>query len=328
MLLNTHDVAHCILCDESVLLAEDEAVEDVEDVEDDLVLSYSFKPRPQFQHCNEPSKLYFGVETEINFEDEYTKDCVLKTIKRAERYYLRDGLFYLKYDGSLHYGIECVSHPATLGFWKKLEEKEQLDIYFSLLRHFGGKVKVCSEDIYYKKVYTAGLHVHISSKSMTDLHKYRFHLFINNLQDYSEVIARREGNDYAVYYGYETYRKNLKEYVEQQTSRDSSRYSAVNWTNRDTVEVRIFAAAMNVTEYLTAIEYCHAVYQYTKHCGIGYLLNNEKHIVWAHFLKFIEHDKRYNNLCAFVRGSQELTADYLPGQKHNIKRKRREKTCA
>ena len=195
---------------------------------------YPYKPAAVFHDCDESSKLYFGMELEYNVDREDKR----ASIEPASE--LSESDIYVKTDSSIS-GYELVSHPRTLASWK-----EYLSCtYASVLQDIesnGGEVDN-----------NTGIHIHVSKSAMTDAHKARFAMFVNNFSNLSAFIACRPDTEYQRYF------KKTEEDFE-----NASRYEAVNWHNSATVELRIYKSSFDKKVILSYLQHAHAVYRYTK----------------------------------------------------------------
>ena len=108
---------NCLLHDDDVLWQDDYPYcqSCYDDISDDFINEYSYKPDPIFHRCHNEKKIrYYGVELEI---DKGGKDD-----SNAETLYnianSNDNNLYIKSDGSLSDGMELVSHPCSLLYHK------------------------------------------------------------------------------------------------------------------------------------------------------------------------------------------------------------------
>lgn len=220
---------------------------------DKRIWNYSRKPKARLHYtrlqraikdsmqANAPSWLLFGVENELSFDSVETR---YKAISAFRSIFKNTESFYLKHDGSLSNGVETVSHPRTLESWQALKPK--LEKAFEKLRGFTNGLQ-------------DGLHVHISKRGMTEIHKKRFESFIVANQDLIEKIARRLECHWCEYGARPT-----SGYHVMEKGDNYHRRKAVNWKNANTVELRIFNSTLDVNHYLASIEFCHAIYTFTK----------------------------------------------------------------
>jgi hypothetical protein len=136
-----------------------------------------------------------------------------------------------------------------------------------------------------------GMHVHISKAGMSDIHKIRFQTFFDSIPDILPDIARRGANRWAQY-------KKIAEPSLKNATHHPDRYMAVNWLPSRTVEIRCFRGTLDTNEYMASIEFCHAVYQFTKsQISIAQLV---KGCGWEQFCKFIGKTARYAGLVKYL----------------------------
>jgi len=232
--------------------------QDCEQSEDDNGLySYNYKPDSVFYGDGD---LFFGIELEIESEGNSIYDAVQS---------LPD-FVYAKADSSINNGLEVVSHPTS---WNWLQEnKKQWDIILNL-----------REDGFLSyKTDTCGMHVHLSKKAFSTLHLYKFlKMFFEN-QEFITIISRRRLSKLERYASLQSdesivYKAKIKNNTE--------RYTAVNLQNEESVEVRIFRGTLSPVGFWRNVEFCKAVYEYTKIASIkdisadklcDYIMNQQK----------------------------------------------------
>ena len=241
---------------------------------------YSYKPTPLFHKTTLETTahpLYFGVELE---QSHNSRSDLADNLEAFEETFGTDEeTWYLKQDSSLRSGFEMVSHPRTLASWHELAE--DIESYFD----DASKYSIAGRD---------GLHIHISKRAMSVPHMVRFGSFFATEQDNIIPIARRNSKEWAKYHDKPKTGNDCRD-----TLNHRSRYQAVNWCNRNTVEIRIFRSTTDIREFFAAIEFCHAAYLFTKRAvSIQQIVNGES---WPLFLAFIRQDKRYRNLVVFLK---------------------------
>ena len=246
------------------------------------VHSYSYTPSLVFHRGAgeaREGRLYFGVELELSHA---TGDDKINNIDSCVEILGGDDAsnVYLKEDGSLERGFEIVSHPRTLQSWQ--EFRPVIEKYFDAAKN-------------YSDGHRDGLHIHISRRGMSAPHIARLGAFIAACQDEITVIARRNAEQWAKYHKKPENGREVKA-----TASTASRYTALNWCNASTAELRVFRATLDVDEFFAAIEFSHAAYQFTKN-AIG-IVEIVKGNPWQHFLAFLNSNKkRYETLIAFLR---------------------------
>lgn len=270
----------------------------VSDDDNALIKYYSYKPQPIF-HGEGP--LFLGAEIEIStpFNNDHYSYSVrernqqkrLEAAKIAQDH-LSD-LGYLKEDGSIRNGFEMVTHPMTYPWamenfpWPMLSE----------LKTFG-----CEPHE------SCGMHIHVSRKGFSSpTHIYQWMKFFYRNQRPIQTIARRRDNSYSRFDGNE--RENIKYYAKNQRPRNHGmmRYAAINATNRETFELRVFASSLNETEVQAAMGLAHASIEYTRKLTSADVLKN-KGWEWPTFSRWVKANEIYQplteemekrNLCAY-----------------------------
>lgn len=250
---------------------------------DRRVHDYSYRPSPIFHRTAEEQaqgRLYFGIELELSHDSNADRSENITACLDS----LNDGCeernVYLKQDGSLATGFEIVSHPRTLESWH--EFRPRIEKYFMKAQDYTDGTR-------------DGLHVHISRRGMSPAHMARFGAFVAACQDEITLIARRDSRQWAKYHKKPKTGNDVRDTVST-----VDRYTALNWCPSSTVELRVFRATLDATEFYAAIEFAHASYQFTKrHIGIMEIIKGNP---WEHFLAFLNDNKtRYLSLIVFLR---------------------------
>ena len=208
----------------------------------DAIHDYYYKPTPIFYG---DGNRFFGVELEIDGAGEDSDNAAeILHIANAEQ-----PLTYCKHDGSLDEGFEIVTHPMTLDFhlrsmpWEQIVEKAKKLGYTS---HQAG---------------TCGLHVHInrtafgSTESTQDAAIARTLFFFEKFWDELLKFSRRtqgQLNQWAARYGYKDQPQEILDHAK--SGRHAGRYTAVNLTNADTVEFRMFRGTLKYNTLIATLE--------------------------------------------------------------------------
>lgn len=207
---------------------------------------YSYKPEPCFHNTDDTTTYhretpYLGVELEI--------DCGDKRKAVEELYDIGDNedLFYMKHDGSLGGpGIEIVTHPCELDY--HLEKFPWDEISETAVRN-GYKSHNTS---------TCGLHVHMSrsafgtNEDLQDLNIAKIIILVDRFWDELVKFSRRDYEalrhwakkpDAKIY----SYDNETTAITKAKNSGNRDRYKAVNLTNTNTVEFRLFRGTLKVS---------------------------------------------------------------------------------
>lgn len=230
------------------------------------VMNYSYKPVPFHNYINS-KKVFFGFENEINYLD---PSDMSKSRKHIYTSYKASEI-YLKSDGSINGpGFEVVSAPMTLEYFNEMD-LNPLFTYKPAL----------SDD-------SCGLHVHVSKKAFDGpAHTYKFVNFINTNKDFITIIAGRSVNSYCRRF------KGKKEVIKGVVKKQGlEKYQAVNLSNPNTYEIRVFKGAKTEFSLRMRVEFTLALVEYTRDCP----LNEEGH---EGFVKWVNKD--YPNLNRFFK---------------------------
>ena len=251
-----------------------------ENIPEKLIKGYSYKPFPKFYGVSENyyTPIFFGVELEIGkILDGYSPDEMASELQEE----LGD-FVYFKEDGSLRYGFEIVTHPATIDYFKSSQIFEKIE---KTLLH---KARAFNK---------GGMHIHISRKAFKDdNHLGRFVFFLNYHRKFCEIIAQRNSNRWAAWYNDEVIPDPFTPVRLTQTyNLSGDRYKAINLENKYTIEVRVFNANIYANRNLKNIEFLDAVLKFTA---------EEKNYKLDEFLDFIQKPE-YVNLINFLEDRKE-----------------------
>lgn len=229
--------------------------------------SYGTKPNPVFKNFkydkNIPlGKRYYGLELEYSNTNP-------SRLKREMLYLYKDRWLYNKSDGSLNNGVEVVTSPCD---------------YKSIMLLLD-KMKEPIKSITYRTRYkdNAGIHIHVSRKSIPSYNIYKLSYLLNNKQaeELSSIIFYLTGrhkrvDDESVV----RYAKigNIDKFRDEQ-----DRYLALNLSNSNTIEFRIFKTTNDMDEVKSYINFVESMINFTdvtpfKDVNLNnyllYLLNN------------------------------------------------------
>jgi hypothetical protein len=268
------------------------------DNEDDDLHGHDYKPSPIFQFDNpveaKTTKLFFGVELETECSGKYrNRNAVVEMINETNE------LFYCKEDSSLSYGVEIVTHPMS---WEYIQRKETQETFNGLLKDLV-KLHVKSYD-----TKTCGIHIHMSRAAFTKLHLYKFARFIYGHKAFMECIAQRKATHYA---RFDTRNTALAAIICGVQNMAGGRYCALNTENRTTVELRVFKGTLNQGSFWKNLEFCKALYEFTKEAPLLWFKVDKKTTNWDQrnygrvLCKFLEYiasrQVEYPNLYAYLK---------------------------
>lgn len=255
-----------------------------------VVKSYSFRPAPRFlKLAMERSPFYFGMELEVESRKKRSQEMAKE---------LREALgpdFYFKEDGSLSYnhGIEIVSHPMTLAYFRQQEYDKKIESFKDELAAFFRK--------------NCGLHFHISKSAFKgdEAHMFRFVEFHFQNKKFIQFIGQRKLNHFCVL-NKDTKKERIKTAIKNKESLSAGHYDAVNIENEHTVELRYFRANVLGPRLIKNMEFIRCLFEFTKTA-------TDDQLLVPHFLEYLtKHRKRYGYLYEFIDTRNRIFAPVLP----------------
>lgn len=208
--------------------------------EEQVIHDYYYKPEPHFLGTG---SRYFGVELEIDGAGESNANAA-KIVETAN---CEGELVYTKHDGSLDDGFEIVTHPMTLDYhlskmpWAAVLEKAKEMDYLS---HKAG---------------TCGLHVHVNRTAFGETEAEQEEVIARILyffeKHWEELLkfSRRTRNQlkqWADRYGL----KDQPQDILKHAKGNQQRYTAVNLTNSDTIEFRMFRGTLKLNTLIATLQ--------------------------------------------------------------------------
>jgi hypothetical protein len=236
---------------------------------------HSSKNQISFKHDSWTSKhgRFLGVELEVETMDRY-----LDLEPKAHQ--LNDAInggsvgsqVFFERDGSLSNGFEIVTNPMSLPahreLWKWLENKS---LTKGLISHKGRD----------RGRSNCGLHIHVNRDRLSKLQIAKIVAFVNSPdnRDFISALARRYGEAMTGFCRIKDEKAKVGKALQS-----SDRYEAVNVTPKKTIEFRIFRGTLKYESLVAAIEFVHALCEYTASCGDCSAAN----LGYESFLKFAE----------------------------------------
>lgn len=227
-------------------------------------------------------RLHFGVELECERGRFDISDFGRWTEDDSD-----SPLVHFEEDGSLDCGgVEAITQPCTLRYHQEEMDWRSL---CATLEEQGFRSHNTSN---------CGLHVHISRDALKPTTIVKMDVFVNRAKDFFSVIARRES-----FYGCGGKYDRGKMADKRKALRDgdhSERYTAVNTTNRDTVEVRIFRGTLRHETILGTIEMLHGLVNFLDNMPVVRIYETERNV--AKFIDYLaENHGKYPHVLPMMR---------------------------
>jgi len=265
--------------------------------QDCVIHRYGYKPAPIFhgtERFGDPSMLFMGVELEVDGADQ-KQECAEELLEIENN---RTDLFYLKEDASLtHGGFEIVTHPCTLEYhqqsfpWKRIIDIAQS--YHFLSHNIG----------------TCGLHVHVNRTALGDTADERddtaakiIMIFDRFWDMFVRFSRRRRGSlDHYAFAPNAQIQPGDTRFKAIYKSKDActDHYCAVNLSNQNTVEFRIFRGTLKYNTLIASLQLVSNVVEIAK----THTLEEISTMTWESIINI----HRYDELV------QYLTERNMPG---------------
>lgn len=244
--------------------------EDCEESND--IADWNYKPAPVFfglpPRVALPTRgqMTYGVE----LETEYREFPDRAAVNDAARCLWTDrDATYLKGDGSLEDGVEIVSHPMTLEFARANINREAIQEMVSLGQRAWNTGR-------------CGIHIHLGRVGFqSKAHMARFAILYYRSQAQLQGTAGRDSARWA------TFDMGSQSVVKQSFGKEQplTRYRALNFENRTTIEARIFRGSINADTIIAHIEMLDAMVAYTGDLAMSGSISSK--LTWAPFRQYL-----------------------------------------
>ena len=252
-------------------------------------------------------EVMFGIELETEYTGNQGLIHGINYINKNT-----SGLVYLKEDGSINYGFEIVSNPMSLQYLQ-VHGKQYADMlkYLRTNNYRAWKTSTC------------GLHIHISKISFADAkHEMKFIYFM--FKNKKELVTFAGRNSGFARYDYNAFinandsqwrgkKPNILECVKgvmkdgEYAPGSYERNLAVNRSNRNTHELRIFRPSLRMDTVLAYMEFTHCLFSYSKVLTSNEILKN-KGLDFAPLMEYANSNSAmYQNFIKKVKKRNVLT---------------------
>ena len=185
----------------------------------------------------------FELETEnIDEDDDRAIDCAYNVHQ-----ILGDEFVNTERDGSLNCGFETISQPATLQFHASMEDKYRtlMDNY----REYGMEGTT-----------NCGMHVHFNRNYFTsEDNLVNLFTIFNKFWDNIVEFSRRNTEQI------ERWARKPDDNIEEAIEENECRYIAINLTNTNTIEFRIFASTTDYDTFMKTLTFVNNIVMFSKY---------------------------------------------------------------
>lgn len=258
------------------------------------VHSWDYRPEVVFERPYHRSDvLHVGIELEMELGEQCEREVTQENTCGE--------LIYYKHDGSLDDGVEMVSQPRTVEWYGNDKLRSMLNQY----RQMGLK----SHD-----TNTCGLHVHIDRRYYGNTEIEEAKLLIVFCKYWQKIVRFSRRRDESIEQWTKRPPVSLYENDDDdimrnktQTAKNCGRYHAVNLTNRNTIEIRIFRGTLRTRTFLAAIQFVQ--------CVVDYCRRNDVKSIWCGQFDdmFKDCDCKYEELREYLRERMGITVEEKGG---------------
>lgn len=274
-----------------------------------MIHDYSYKPTPRFSYAgneNPATTRTYGLEVEVDAPS--SGGCACGPHALSDRLDAITDLVYCKYDGSLDDGVELVSHPCSLRFhmnslrWKYLAQ-------------------TCAKAGFrsHKARSSCGLHIHVGRAQLNDDAIRKLTVLICRYWENLVRFTRRDraslerwapcprfASIYSDYLPADELAQRAEAHIDTYISNHNARYTALNVTNRGTVEFRIFNGTLKRDIIIASIQLVDNLCEY----AMTHSYDDIQDSTWADVALL----KQYNELNAYLLKLGLVDAALLPAE--------------
>lgn len=232
------------------------------------IRNYSYKPVPIFHKLPRDRMVPF-YGTELEYECGPDSELVSKWLEKQILDKFADH-FYMKDDGSISSGFELVTHPMSFNYIRTTSFFPET---FDILKEIYPAIEEQTDEG------TCGLHVHLSRSALKPLHLFKMAAFAYSNSRNLQIIGRRSLNSYCT--------DDLCVSLPRQITFRSNdeRYRLLNLRPQNTVEFRFFKSTLNISEFMSSIEFVHSLYLFSNEIPIG-------EVSWLRFMEFVNKNRK------------------------------------
>lgn len=280
ILSDSNGCRYCAECYNDIYEEEDSQENEEEE------LGYSKLRNPKFygnpdREDNKPDStvIYHGFE----IERECKKGIIVSLSDYASEVKANnpDKWIHCTTDGTIRYGIEFVSNPSTFEFMS--------DNIAGFMKSINAGTEYGSD---------CGIHLSASKSPMTNLQIAKIVVFVNSMENRKiiEKVAGRTSNTWCTYHD-----EKCASIIEDTGNvfRNVGKYEAVNVTNHNHIEFRIFNTTKTTSVFLRYLQFVNSVCLY-------FADENQDSSVWTNmelYLQFLQDNKeKYGILLEFIEG--------------------------
>ena len=192
--------------------------------------------------------LFMGLELEIDNGDD--RDYTAKEMKEC----MPEGFITMERDGSLDCGFENITQPATLEYHTSI--RENYEDMFAVAKDNGFRSHNTS---------TCGYHIHFNRSFFEDKEDENVAKLLYLVEKFWDELVKFSRRNYENLDRWaKKYDKTPEEIVDDMKCRNLDRYHAINLTNRNTIEFRMFRGTLKSETFFATLQLVDTIVRYVK----------------------------------------------------------------
>lgn len=199
------------------------------------------------------NNLYFGFELEIDCggETDEVAATIVDTMNPDSDNPDHPWFMHVSHDGSLERGMELISMPATLAYHKA--RREDYKELFGWLKNEGYRshdTKTCGLHFHFSRAFFGDHENTAVTKLLFLTERFWDELSIFSRRDYQSLARYAKKNDSSPIDMFRAWNK---------TQEHDGHYYAVNITNENTIELRMFRGTLNINTFMATLDLVNAM---------------------------------------------------------------------
>ena len=192
--------------------------------------------------------LFMGIELEVDEGDD--RDDTAREMYDC----MPDGFITMENDGSLDYGFENITQPATLEYHTSI--RTNYEDMFQIAKDNGFRSHNTS---------TCGYHIHFNRSFFEDKEDECIAKLLYLVEKFWDELVKFSRRNYANLDRWaKKYDKTPDEVVDDMKSHNLDRYHAINLTNRKTIEFRMFRGTLKSETFFATLQLVDTIVRYVK----------------------------------------------------------------
>ena len=238
--LSWDDESECYYCNDCYANVEERAIHNYHNSHNHSVQF--------FGGVDNGEELFLGLELEI--DDGNNRQDTAREMKDC----MPENFITMENDGSLDYGFENITQPATLEYHTSI--RNNYEDMFQIAKSNGFRSHNTS---------TCGYHIHFNRTFFEDRQDENIAKLLYLVEKFWDELVKFSRRNYERLEKWANkYDKTPSEVVEDMKCHNLNRYHAVNLTNRNTIEFRMFRGTLKSETFFATLQLVDTIVRYVK----------------------------------------------------------------